>query len=168
MAHWHYAHQAHHRTYFSQPYFVTFCQKKFGHTNYSLGWMIQMLGIYIPNYLDTRFANIRASECKDKARFVFALASTNETEGKSSCICKSPITRRYLSFSFSIAASSTLGASNATAELSMNSFFQRLIITGETSYFTASSLRVSRSLMASKATLALNFASYFFCSFHGC
>ena len=29
-------------------------------------------GISIPNCLDTRLANIRASECKDKARFVSA------------------------------------------------------------------------------------------------
>ena len=51
---------------------------------------------------------------------------------------------------------------NQAACLVLDGRFQRLIISGETSYFTASSLRVSRSLMASKATFALNFASYFF------
>lgn len=94
-------------------------------------------GISIPNCLDTRLA-------------------------KSSCISKSPILRRYLSFCFSSAASSTLGVSNAAAEFSMNSFFHRLIITGDSSYFVASSLRVSRSFRASMATFALNLASYFF------
>ena len=72
-------------------------------------------GISIPNFLDTRLA-------------------------KSSCISKSPILRRYLSFCFSNAASSIFGVSNAAAEFSRNSFFQRLIITGDSSYFTASSL----------------------------
>ena len=94
-------------------------------------------GISIPNCLDTRLA-------------------------KSSCISRSPILRRYLSFCFSNAASSIFGVSNAAAEFSRNSFFQRLIMTGDSSYFAASSLSVSRSLMASMATFALNLASYFF------
>lgn len=94
-------------------------------------------GISIPNFPDTRFA-------------------------KSSCISKSPILRRYRSFCFSRDASSALGVSNAAEEFSMNSFFHRLIITGDSSYFSASSLSVSRSLRASMATFALNLASYFF------
>ena len=97
-------------------------------------------GISIPNFLDTRFA-------------------------KSSCISRSPIFRRYRSSCFWIASSSIFGFSNAAAEFSMNSFFQRLIITGDTSYLAASSLSVSRSLMASIATFALNLASYFFLLF---
>ena len=97
-------------------------------------------GISIPNYLDTRFA-------------------------KSSRISKSPILRRYRSFCFSSASSSCRGDSNAAAEFSMNSFFYRLIITGDTSYLAASSLSVSRSFKASMATFALNLASYFFLLF---
>ena len=56
MTHWHYAHQAHHTTYFSQPYLVTFFQKKVGHTHYSLGWMIQMLGIDLLHHLQVLLA----------------------------------------------------------------------------------------------------------------
>lgn len=56
MAHWHYVHQAHHTTYFSQPYFVTFFQKKVGHTYYSLGGMIQMLGIDLLHHLQVLLA----------------------------------------------------------------------------------------------------------------
>ena len=56
MAHWHYAHQAHHTTYFSQPYFVTFFHKKVGHTHCSLGWMIQMLGIDLLHHLQVLLA----------------------------------------------------------------------------------------------------------------
>ena len=74
-------------------------------------------GISIHNCLDTRFA-------------------------KSSCISRSTILRRYRSFCFSNAASSIFGVSNAAAEFSRNSFFQRLIITGDSSCFAASSLSV--------------------------
>ena len=52
-------------------------------------------GISIPNCLDTRLA-------------------------KSSCISRSHILRRYLSFCFSNAASSFFGVSNAAAEFSRN------------------------------------------------
>lgn len=81
---------------------------------------------------------------------------------KSNCISKSPILRRYRSFCFSRASSSCFGDSKASAEFSMNSFFQRLIITGDKSYLTARSFNVSRSFMAYIATFALNLASYFF------
>ena len=60
------------------------------------------------------------------------------------------------------AASFIFGVSNAAAEFSRNSFYQRLINTGDSSYFAASSLSVSRSLKASMATYALNLASYYF------
>ena len=56
MAHWHYAHQAHHTTYFSQPYFVTLFHKKVGHIHCSLGWMIQMLGIDLLHHLQVLLA----------------------------------------------------------------------------------------------------------------
>ena len=67
--------------------------------------------------------------------------------------------------SFSNAASSETGFPNAAAELSMNFFFHRLIITGDSSNLAAISFNVSRPLMASSATCALNCASYFLLAF---
>jgi hypothetical protein len=45
-------------------------------------------------------------------------------------------------------ATTDFGASKAVAEFSMNSFFHRLIITGDSSYFDASSLSAERFWMA--------------------
>lgn len=79
----------------------------------------------------------------------------------SRCSCLLLVSRRWRSSSSAFAASRIL-RTFAAAEFSRNYFFQRLIITGDSSYFAPSSLSVSRSLMASMATFALNLASYYF------
>ena len=83
-------------------------------------------GISIPNCLDTRLANIRASECKDKARFVSAERRRMKPKVNSvasldrlSCVDICPSVSQDT-------ASSIFGVSNAAAEFSRNSFFQRL------------------------------------------
>lgn len=80
---------------------------------------------------------------------------------KSDSTCRSPITRRNLVFYLSIVAASTLGDPNAVGEFSMNSIFQRLILTGA-SYFTTCSIRVSLTLMDSNENIAVNLSSHFF------
>ena len=81
-------------------------------------------GISIPNCLDTRLANIRAGECK--ARFISAerrrmkpKVNPVASPDRLSCVDICPSVSQD-------AASSIFGVSNAAAEFSRNSFFQRL------------------------------------------
>ena len=51
---------------------VVFCAPAAVHTDLAFRGNQSFAGISIPNCLDTRLANIRAGECKGKARFVSA------------------------------------------------------------------------------------------------
>src|SRR5574344_991508 len=94
-------------------------------------------GITIPNFFDTRFA-------------------------KSSSISNSPILRCSRSFSFCLSDSAlAVPPPNAALALERNSFFQRDIITDDTSYFSDNSVNEERSLSASNTTFALISGVYF-------
>ena len=83
-------------------------------------------GIGIPSFREACFANIRASECRGKARFVSAerrrmkpKVNPVASPDRLSCVDICPSVSQD-------AASSIFGVSNAAAEFSRNSFFQRL------------------------------------------
>ena len=103
---------------------VVFCAAAAVHTDLAFRGNQSFAGISIPNCLDTRLANIRAGECK--ARFISAerrrmkpKVNPVASPDRLSCVDICPSVSQD-------AASSIFGVSNAAAEFSRNSFFQRL------------------------------------------
>ena len=112
-------------------------------------------------HADLVFRGKQSSACISILNFPYSRFASNRASAYRNKTCSDSVKRRRLKTRGNPAASSIFGVSNAAEEFSRKYFFQQLIITGDSSYFAASSFSVSRSLRASMATFALNLASYF-------